>query len=44
MAAGYFSSLVLKTDGTVWAAGANSIGELGDGTSTARPSRVGIDY
>ena len=38
IAAGGFHSMVLKGDGTVWAAGSNSDGQLGDGT-TNRKSR-----
>ena len=30
---GWWHSMVLKTDGTVWAAGKNRDGELGDGTA-----------
>ena len=32
MAAGHLHSLVLKNDGSVWAAGRNAYGQLGDGT------------
>lgn len=35
-------SLLLKTDGTVWATGANFLGELGDGTTTSRITPVRI--
>ncbi len=31
---GYNHSLVLKSDGTVWACGSNSYGQLGDGSTT----------
>ncbi len=43
VAAGIQSNLALKTDGTVWAWGGNSFGELGDGTTQGRatPVRVG---
>jgi alpha-tubulin suppressor-like RCC1 family protein len=34
IAAGWSFSLALKDDGTVWAWGANQVGQLGDGTST----------
>ena len=32
IAAGWSHSMVLKGDGTVWATGDNSYGQLGDGT------------
>ncbi|HEX7713521.1 MAG TPA: RCC1 domain-containing protein [Bacillota bacterium] len=31
---GYLQSLALKSDGTVWAWGMNTYGQLGDGTTT----------
>jgi alpha-tubulin suppressor-like RCC1 family protein len=36
-------TVALKTDGTLWAWGGNSLNQLGDGTSTARntPKRIG---
>ena len=34
IAAGYYHSLALKSDGTVWAWGNNSNGQLGEGTAT----------
>lgn len=39
---GYFHSLVLATDGTVWTWGNNDSGQLGDGTTTNRnvPAQV----
>ncbi|MFZ5774640.1 MAG: RCC1 domain-containing protein [Thermodesulfobacteriota bacterium] len=41
--AGYGShSLALKNDGTVWAWGANSDGQLGDGTTTQRTTPVQV--
>lgn len=38
-------SLALKTDGTLWAWGYNTYGELGDGTTVSRtiPKQIGID-
>ena len=35
IAAGYYHTVALKSDGTVWAWGYNSYGQLGDGTTTA---------
>jgi alpha-tubulin suppressor-like RCC1 family protein len=35
-------SLALKSDGTVWAWGSNSDGQLGDGTTTNRPAPVQV--
>lgn len=32
LAAGYGFTLVLKTDGSIWTAGSNYLGQLGDGT------------
>ena len=42
MSVGYFHSLAVKTDGTAWAWGINSAGQLGDGTTTnlSTPVRV----
>jgi alpha-tubulin suppressor-like RCC1 family protein len=40
--AGTYHSLALKEDGTVWAWGANSSGELGDGTTTERHTPVQV--
>jgi hypothetical protein len=34
IAAGYYHTLALKKDGTVWAWGENAYGELGNGTNT----------
>ena len=39
VAAGYYHSLAVKTDGTVWAWGDNDYGQLGDGTTTTRMPR-----
>ena len=36
MAAGSFSSLVLRGDGTAWSAGYNAYGQLGDGSTLNR--------
>ncbi len=36
MSAGGYHTLILKTDGTLWATGANTNGQLGDGTTTNR--------
>ncbi len=42
IAAGYYHSLFLKSDGSLWAMGYNGSGELGDGTlnDTNRPERI----
>ncbi|RKH49818.1 RCC1 domain-containing protein, partial [Corallococcus llansteffanensis] len=42
VAAGSGFSVVLKSDGTVWAWGINNLGQLGDGTTTSRlvPAQV----
>ncbi|MDH4460333.1 MAG: BACON domain-containing carbohydrate-binding protein [Flectobacillus sp.] len=40
--AGDTHSLFLKTDGTVWVTGANSYGQLGDGTTTKRNTPVQV--
>ena len=40
--AGGSHSLVLRTDGTVWAWGSNSTGELGDGTTDSRAGSVRV--
>jgi len=42
IAAGGNHTLVLKADGTVWAWGANSGGQLGDGTTTRRSAPVQV--
>jgi alpha-tubulin suppressor-like RCC1 family protein len=41
IAAGFYHSLALKSDGTVWAWGDGEEGELGDGIFYANPSVVG---
>ena len=43
VAAGAGHSLALKSDGTVWAWGLNSSGQLGDGTTTTRTTPVQVD-
>ncbi|MGA2380404.1 MAG: hypothetical protein ABSG85_13970 [Spirochaetia bacterium] len=40
MAAGGEHTAALKGDGTVWAWGSNRYGELGDGSTVARPAPV----
>jgi alpha-tubulin suppressor-like RCC1 family protein len=42
VAGGMEHSLVLKSDGTVWAFGENSQGEIGDGTTTMRTTAVQV--
>jgi alpha-tubulin suppressor-like RCC1 family protein len=42
VSAGYFHSLALKSDGTLWAWGGNDEGQLGDGTTTGKPYPVQI--
>ena len=42
LAAGYYHSLALKGDGTVWACGFNSSGQLGLGDTTNRSSPVQV--
>lgn len=42
VAAGLYSSYVLKTDGTLWAWGSNDKGQLGDGSTTSRFAPVQI--
>ena len=39
---GEFHTVYLKEDGTVWTAGSNSSGQLGDGTSTDRSNPVRV--
>jgi alpha-tubulin suppressor-like RCC1 family protein len=45
LAAGAWYSLAIRTDGSLWAWGGNSYGQLGDGTTTDRyvPTRIGTD-
>ncbi len=42
VAGGFYHSLAAKTDGTVWAWGFNSSGQLGDGTNTTRYTPVQV--
>ena len=42
IAAGYQHTVILKEDGTVWTWGANSNGQLGDGTTTNRREPVQV--
>ena len=42
IAAGFDFSVALKSDGTVWAWGDNVSGQLGDGTTTDRPTPVQV--
>ncbi|MEJ5184027.1 MAG: hypothetical protein WHT81_02780 [Rectinemataceae bacterium] len=42
IAAGGYHTMILKTDGTLWATGSNGVGQLGDGTTINRFSPVQI--
>ena len=42
VAAGAYHSLLVRADGTVWAWGDNTFGQLGDGTLTNRSSPVQV--
>ena len=42
IAAGFYFSLAVKGDGTVWATGFNAFGQIGDGTTTNRSSPVQV--
>ncbi|PTL79539.1 hypothetical protein [Vitiosangium sp. GDMCC 1.1324] len=42
MAVGYYHTLALKQDGTLWAWGSNFYGALGDGSTTSRPTLVQV--
>src|SRR5690606_33575957 len=42
--AGDYFSMFLKTDGTLWAMGDNSLGQLGDGTTVARAEPINVAY
>ena len=42
ISAGYYHSLALKNDGTVWAWGKNDVYQLGDGTTTNRSAPVQV--
>ena len=45
VSAGNYHAIALKKDGSLWAWGSNSYGQLGDGTNTAgsTPVQIGID-
>ena len=45
IAAGYFHTVALRSDGTLWAWGRNNYGQLGDGTTAQinSPVRIGTD-
>ena len=40
IAAGYYHSMVLKTDGNVWVTGENNNGQLGDGSDIDKDTFV----
>ena len=42
ISAGQYHTVYLKSDGTVWAAGKNDSGQLGDGTTTQRTNPVQV--
>ena len=41
--AGYYHSLFIKNDGSLWAMGYNGYGQLGDGNNTNRSTPVKVD-
>jgi len=45
VACGYYHTIGIKDDGTLWAWGYNGYGQLGDGTTTQRltPVQIGIE-
>ena len=43
IAVGNYHTVALKSDGTVWAWGYNDCGQLGDGTTTQRPTPVKVN-
>jgi alpha-tubulin suppressor-like RCC1 family protein len=46
VSAGYYHTLALKMDGSLWAWGNNGFGRLGDGTDTNKntPIQIGTGY
>ena len=44
VAAGKSHSLGIKSDGTLWAWGGNGVGQLGDGSTTEKPTLVQIGH
>ena len=42
IAAGYFHSMILKRDGSFWATGSNSAGQLGDGSMTTKDTFIRV--
>lgn len=44
LGAGDAFSHALRSDGTLWAWGSNTYGQLGDGTTTQRPSPVQVPF
>lgn len=44
VSAGVYHTMILKTDGTLWATGYNGNGQLGDGTTIDKLSPVQISW
>jgi len=44
VAAGYYYTMAIKSDGTLWGWGYNNFGQLGDGTTIdrSRPTKIGV--